>query len=228
MSALWIWAAGALGAYFLGSIPFGLLIGLARGVDIRQHGSRNIGATNAGRVLGRRWGVLCFALDVAKGLVPVLTVGWLTGALAASHGGRLAPLDALPWLAIVACAIGGHMFSVFLRFKGGKGVATGFGALLGLWPVLTLAALIALGVWIICIRATRIVSISSIAAASSLPVSTLLLALARSIRPGTTLALTLSLALLAALVIWKHRANIARLRAGTEPRVGAPRATQAR
>ena len=127
-------------AFLCGSIPFGMLIARARGIDIRAHGSGNIGATNVGRVLGRTWGVAVFALDVCKGLAPVLVAGAALGTL----GHIAAPArDAWLVLATAAAAILGHVFCPWLRFKGGKGVATSLGALAGVFPVLTIAVALA-------------------------------------------------------------------------------------
>lgn len=219
------WSVAILGAYLLGSVPFGFLIGRFRGIDIRQLGSRNIGATNVGRVLGRRWGMLCFALDVLKGALAVLLAGWWTGALSDPAPGAT---RAWLWLAVAGAVIAGHMFTIFLNFRGGKGVATGFGALLAMWPHLTAPALIALFIWIATLRATRYVSVSSILAAIILPLTVALQALARAQGPALdrlagAAPFLLATSALAALVIWKHRANIARLRAGTEPKVGRAR-----
>ena len=132
MSAATTIAFLALGAYLLGSVPFGLLIGKAKGVDLRAHGSGNIGATNAMRVLGKPLGIACFALDVAKGAIPTA----IAGALIVPESGLDAP-TAFAWVAIGVCAVIGHMFSIFLRFSGGKGVATGFGILLAIFPYVT-------------------------------------------------------------------------------------------
>lgn len=219
-----LWVVSILAAYLVGSVPFGLLIGLARGVDIREHGSRNIGATNVARVLGRRWGFLCFALDVLKGAAPVAIAGGLTGAI---WRDPLGAAEAWLWIAVAVAAVVGHMHSVFLRFRGGKGVATGLGALLGMWGVLTWPALIALAVWLVVLRWTRYVSVSSCVAAATIPLSVAVLGIAAAHGGLSTgeavldrwpfLVLTTALA---GLVIWKHRANFARLRAGTEPKVG--------
>lgn len=223
MTGPWPWIIACLGAYLAGSIPFGLLIGLSKGVDIRTKGSGNIGATNLGRVLGRRWGTLGFVLDVLKGVLPVLLAGWWLGLLGEASP---APGRAWGWMAIAACAILGHMFSVFLRFKGGKGVATGLGAMLGLWPHLTIPGALAGVVWIVSMKVCRIVSLSSCIAALSLPVWVLALRALWSATFDPNLAFApvwpfvVGAALLSALVIYRHRANIARLRAGTEPRVG--------
>ncbi len=216
------WIPWWIAAYLLGSLPFGLLIGLLQGVDIRHHGSGNIGATNAWRVLGKKSGALSFILDFLKGLAPTLAAGLATGAIA---NPAISAPTAWAWLAVPALAILGHMFSIFLRFKGGKGVATGFGALLAVVPWLTLPALIALATWLLALRAWKTVSLASCLAALSLPISLPLLALAASrlgpwsltsVWPFEVVAI-----LLAALVLLKHRSNIARLRAGTEPTVGA-------
>lgn len=220
------WILCLLLAYLCGSIPFGLLIGLARGVDIRQHGSKNIGATNAGRVLGRRWGFIAFALDVAKGAAPVLVAGWLLGFLGRAD---LEHAEALRWLAIAAAGVLGHMHSLFLRFKGGKGVATGFGVMAGMWGSLTIPAALALVIWVIVVRLTRFVSVASCIAAASIPLTVLAFAIARKGSAGVHAALPFLIitTLLASAVVWKHRANLARLRQGTEPRIalfsGRPR-----
>ena len=219
MSA-WPWIIAPLAGFASGSIPFGLLIGRLKGVDVREHGSRNIGATNVGRVLGRPLGMICFVLDALKGVLPVLVAGALSAdqLTDAQRTGLLMPLTGV-------AAILGHIYSPWVSFKGGKGVATSFGALLAMWPLMTFPALGALGVWILVVKATRYVSLASMVAALALPV--LLLVRARA-WPGSPpmptaefLPLLIAVALLAALVIWKHRANIARLRAGTELRVGA-------
>jgi len=233
-----IWIGGAVAAYLTGSIPFGLLISRARGVDIRQRGSGNIGATNVGRVLGARYGLACFVLDVLKGLAPVIATGALAGALGAW---RLPASSLALWYAVAAAAVLGHMFPVWLRFKGGKGIATGFGALAGMWPLMSIPALAALAIWLFAVRITRYVGISSCIAALVLPVLAAATALlgpsGRSEPVPATLgwawpSVVLS-ALLAAVVVWKHRGNIARTIAGTEPRAsllgsGAPSESDSR
>ena len=124
-------AAAIVVAYLLGSVPFAFLIAWAHGKDLRTIGSGNIGATNLARAVGRTWGYTCFALDVLKGLAPVAIVGAVVGV--PESPGRLSL-----WLLVGAAAILGHVFPVYLRFKGGKGVATSFGVALGLWPYFTL------------------------------------------------------------------------------------------
>jgi len=195
------------GAYLLGAIPFGLVVGRAfRGIDIREHGSRNLGATNAGRVLGPGWGVLVFALDFLKGLVPVLVAGALFGR------GSLVPLAA------AAAAVLGHVFPVWLGFRGGKGAAAGLGACFALAP---LAAGVALGVFAATLALSRYVSLGSILAALALPPAFWLTEPERARENGGAVLLTL--ALLSLLVIVRHRSNIARLVHGTENRFGSRR-----
>lgn len=215
------WWPWWLGAYFVGSIPIGFLLARAKGVDIRKHGSGNIGATNVWRVLGPRIGALCFALDVLKGLGPVLGAGFANTVLKSTPP----PNIALCWMAVAAAAILGHMFPVWLKFKGGKGVATGFGALLGVWPIMTAAAAGALLVWLLSAKITKYVGISSCFAAASMPLWVLLAGwrltglagspLLHTLWPYLTVAI-----LLALIVIFKHRSNIRRTLNGTERRIG--------
>ena len=220
------WSVAILVSYLIGAIPFGLLIGLARGIDVRAHGSGNIGATNVRRVVGKKWGNLAFALDVAKGAGPVIAFGAWLGLLGAP---ALPSTRALAFIGIAVATILGHMFPVYLRFKGGKGVATGLGSLAALWPHVTLAALIALATWISVLKATRYVSIASCAAAGALPVGVLMLALMGWPALDSTLGARLGVAwpfiavtgALAVLVIWKHRGNLARIRVGAEPKIGS-------
>lgn len=204
-------------AFLCGSVPFGLILAKRRGVDIRKHGSGNIGATNVWRVLGPRVGVPCFVLDVLKGLVPVLAAGLAAGLVG---GAAIASRDAWLWMAVVVAAIAGHMFTPFAGFKGGKGVATGLGATLGAWPVLTVPALVALVAWIVAVKLWRMVSVASCLAALVLPAMVLGWGLWR----GRTLAeLTPFAAVTGAmglLVIWRHRSNLGRVWAGTERRIG--------
>jgi len=218
----WVtWSIAVLVAYVAGSIPFGLMLGLARGVDIREHGSGNIGATNTMRVLGRRLGLAAFALDVAKGAIPVLIWGFI---ISAASRPDLPALEALKWLLVGVATVAGHMYPVFLRFKGGKGVATGFGMFLGFWPWVTPAAVVALLVWVAALLVTRFVSVASIAAATALPLGILAFALSPWPKQTTLVGawpFALVGVLISALVIYKHRSNIARLKAGTEPRTRA-------
>lgn len=223
------WVALIIGAYALGSVPFGVLLGRLKGVDIRDHGSRNIGATNVARVLGRRLGLLCFGLDVAKGAVPVAVAGVLHGFFKRRDIADFSGVELWLWLAVACAAIVGHMSSMFLGFRGGKGVASGFGAMLVMWPVLTLPALGAMIVWYVALRVWRYVSLASMLGALSLPLWYLLTATPNEVfeqpfaETWTRLvALSpplIATCLLAAVIVYRHRANIGRLRRGEEPRV---------
>jgi glycerol-3-phosphate acyltransferase PlsY len=225
------WLLCILGAYLIGSIPFGVIIARTRGIDIREHGSRNIGATNVGRVLGRKWGALCFVLDVLKGAAPVLITGIVHDVLG-RHPAVLTAGQMWWWMGVAAAAVLGHMHSLFLGFTGGKGVATGFGTIVAMWQVLTWPALAAIVIWYFTLRVSRYVSLSSMLAALSLPVTYLLTVIPPHAQDQ---ALTLTMSqmrhaappfigtlAIALLVVWKHRSNIARLRRGKEPKVGRP------
>ena len=222
----WVtWIACIVGAYVVGSIPFGVIIGRARGVDIREHGSRNVGATNVGRVLGRKLGMLCFLLDVAKGVGPVLAAGFMTGVINRQPvPGELTPPEMWWWLAVAVATVIGHVSSIFLRFTGGKGVATGFGAMLAMWPLLTFPALGAMAVWYATLRFTRYVSVSSMLGAISLPVWYAIRVIpptGNDVLPALTHASPplVVTTLLAAFVVWRHRTNVARIRRGEEPKI---------
>lgn len=217
------WLPFIVAAYVLGSIPFGVLLARTRGIDIRQHGSGNIGATNVWRVLGRPLGLTCFALDMAKGAVPVLVAGAWHQDLG-YPASEIAPIDMWLWLAVAGAALTGHMASVFLKFKGGKGVATAFGALLAIWPTLGIPALGALAVWILCMLTTRVVSVASMLAALSLPLAVVGLMMwhqesvtTQTFSSSQTPPLVVA-TMVALLVIIRHRTNIKRLLQGGEHR----------
>jgi len=207
-------------AFFAGSIPFSLIIGKLKGVDIRTVGSGNVGATNLGRALGRKFFFFGFFADMLKGLLPVLLAGFALGTIAHWE----APLDRTwIWLACVVAATLGHIFSPWIGFKGGKGVATGFGGLLGVFPMLTFAGGGALMVFLLCFAIWRRISVGSIAGAMSVCLWVLLLAFRSdgwkvgSLLKGSSaiyFGVTLGIGLL---VVFTHRANIKRLLAGTEP-----------
>jgi glycerol-3-phosphate acyltransferase PlsY len=203
-------AAWVVGAYLAGSIPFGWLIGKARGVDIRQLGSKNIGATNCGRVCGWPYGIVAFVLDVAKGYGPgAAAVAFLPDMIAFSDEPR-------HWLAVVLVAaqpIIGHLFPVWLGFKGGKAVATSLGVLLSL-PMLRWVALAAFGVWIVVTGLTKYVSVGSTVAA--LAFMGIYLWVDRDNAWGDYLAVTVFVFHVVGLVIIRHRSNYARLMKGTE------------
>jgi glycerol-3-phosphate acyltransferase PlsY len=185
-------------AYLLGSIPSGFVLGKLSGVDVRQVGSGNVGATNVARAVGKRQGVLTLLADALKGMAPV------------AIGLRLQlPPEALA--AVASAAFLGHLYPVFLRFSGGKGVATGLGALLIIAP---LATILLVGVFLAVVLSTRLVSLSSIIAAALAPLALWLFS-----QPP---AIVWMGAFLAAMIVWRHRGNIKRLLAGTEPRFNAP------
>jgi glycerol-3-phosphate acyltransferase PlsY len=210
-------------AYLIGSVPFGYIIGRCKGVNLCEAGSGNIGATNVGRVLGRKCGCLCFALDVLKGLLPVLAAG-----LMIRRAGEDVPsvYHQAAWLAVAMGTILGHVFTLYLRFRGGKGVATSLGVLLGVFPYFTWPGLIALIVWAGVLAIWRYVSLASIVAAASFPALFACVALARSWPLGRLWPLLAFAAVMAALVIVRHLSNISRLLRGTESRVGRPKAGQ--
>jgi glycerol-3-phosphate acyltransferase PlsY len=192
---LWLVAS-----YFVGAIPTSYLAGrLFRGIDLREHGSKNLGATNVYRTLGWRYAIPVGLVDVAKGVVPVLV---------------FAPQVSDSQLFALACGIAailGHVFSIFLRFRGGKGVATAAGVMLGLTPLALGVSTVA---WLVVLTLSGYVSLASIAAAAVFPVAVYLLE-----RPDRPEILWVD-ALVAAAIIWLHRANIRRLLNGTESRFG--------
>ena len=188
-----------LAAYLMGSIPNGLLLARLKGVDLQKVGSGNIGATNVFRCVGKGWGVLAFVLDAVKGFVPAFFFPRLL---------ETAP----PWLGL-ACgvaAVAGHNWPVWLKFKGGKGVSTSAGMLLGIAPA---SVGIGFATFALAVAVTRIVSLGSILAAVAVPAAYLAMnGTDNPLLAGALVAMGL-------LVIVKHRANIARLLAGTEPRI---------
>ena len=214
-----IFALAVAAAYLLGSIPFGLLIAKAHGKDLRSIGSGNIGATNVARALGRKWAYFCFALDVLKGLVPMLAVLLLLRPLSASSQAEKV-IRLWLWLAVGCAAILGHIFPVYLKFKGGKGVATSFGVALGVWPYYTIAAAFAGAVWVAVVLTWRYVSLASIAAAVTFP---LVLIAAILLTPAWSFAalwpLLLAAIAIPLMVIIRHRENVKRLLAGTESKI---------
>jgi len=209
------WVVAVIGAYLLGSVPFAYILARAHGKDIRTIGSGNIGATNLARAIGSRWGYICFALDMLKGLIPMVLTRMFLVPVWQDAGQAL-----LLWLVVGAAAVVGHVFPVFLGFRGGKGVATSFGVAIGLWPYYTVCAVMAFVIWAIVLLTWRYVSLASIVAASSFPV---LLLLAIAILPGWELRYLWPIVVLAAaiavLVVILHRANIRRLVSGTEHKV---------
>jgi len=181
--------------YLLGSLPFGYWAGRLRGIDLRLAGSGNTGATNVMRVLGLKIGVLVMALDIGKGVAAVLIA-------------RSVSDNELVWVLAAAAAVVGHMYPLFLGFKGGKGVAVGAGTMLALVPWMGVAAFV---LWLCISLATRYVSIGSVVTAIAYPAAAFL-----TDQPWPVRLFALGTG---AWVIWRHRGNIARLRAGTEHRL---------
>ncbi len=197
-------------AYFCGSLPFGYWAGKLNGIDIREHGSKNIGATNVLRVLGKKVGIPVFVLDITKGAVPTMFAEWW----ATNRCGADPSTASLVAVLCAAAAVLGHTFTFWLRFKGGKGVATTAGSLLGLAP---LALVIGLAAWIITFLISRYVALASIVAAIVLPIAIAVLMISR----GTYNYVLLGFGIvMGVLVIVRHRSNIARMLAGTENRFG--------
>jgi acyl-phosphate glycerol 3-phosphate acyltransferase len=205
-------AVAVLAAYLIGAIPFGLLIARAvKGIDIRTVGSGNLGATNVGRVLGRRYFFIVLALDLAKGLLPTIGLPWLVGRLAG-----VVPVD-LPVLVALA-AILGHTFPVYLKFRGGKGVATSLGVVLALDPASCAVAVLVFGVVLV---TSRYMSLASLMGGVGFTVAHFVMHPEPLSREQIAMSL-FSVAVVALLVV-RHRSNIARIRAGTENRVNLGR-----
>jgi len=215
MNAFFVWIGGLLAAYLWGSIPYGFLIARAKGVDIRTVGSRNIGATNVFRCVGKGPGLLTFALDLFKGFCGAK----LLPALLSQLAGSTVNSDLAFQLACGAATVIGHNWTCFLGFRGGKGIASSLGLLIGLAPA---GAGIAGIVWLVVFLAARFVSLASIVAAASLGVSTWWL-----YYPQKPAWFSLALTALAGLAILKHRANIGRLLNGTESRFSFSKKTTA-
>ncbi|MCX6957019.1 MAG: glycerol-3-phosphate 1-O-acyltransferase PlsY [Verrucomicrobiae bacterium] len=207
------WVLLAVGAYFVGSFPAGYLMGRCRGIDIRQHGSGNVGATNVVRVLGKKWGGIVFAIDFLKGWLPViLATRW-------SEAVHINPHSA-PGAVAALMALLGHSFPFWLGFRGGKGISTSAGIIVGLFPG---AFPFCIGSWLIVFFATGYVSLGSLVGASMLPLTVAVFYFMgpRYDWPSWMRADWLSLLvafLMATVVIWRHRSNIDRLLAGTEAR----------
>jgi glycerol-3-phosphate acyltransferase PlsY len=209
----------ALAAYLLGSIPTGFLAAKVRGIDIRAVGSGNIGATNAMRVLGKPTGMAVLLMDALKGWIACILGAYICAYFAPTFAVLSSNTDAstelsvpLERLAIIAgiCAVLGHNYTCWLKFKGGKGIATTAGVYLALAPWAVLVALI---VFILAVLLTRYVSVGSISAAAALPATVWIMS------PGNLLLGIVTTAL-GALAIYKHKSNIQRLMAGTENRLG--------
>lgn len=204
------YVATALTAYFVGSIPTGYLVARARGLDIRSVGSGNIGATNVFRILGKPAGISVLLVDALKGYVGC---AFVPGLLSQFFGAFPAPRSSMQEYAQIVGGFGaifGHNYTVWLKFKGGKGVATSAGVLAAILP---LTCLTAIALWIVFVAGTRYVSIGSLVAAASLPFAAWLY---RESHRMIAVA-----AVMGALAIYKHKANIQRLFNGTENRIGS-------
>ena len=206
----------ALGAYLLGSVPFGFLVAKVKGIDIRNVGSGNIGATNAMRVLGKPAGIFVLIMDALKGYLACGVLPALIFNLLAPHGPsaffQSEPVELQTRLTVLAgiCAVLGHNYTCWLKFKGGKGIATSAGVYLALAPWAVLVALI---VFIMALLLTKYVSVGSMAAAAALSITVWIMT-------PHNLLLALVTTALAAMAIYKHKSNIQRLIAGTENRLG--------
>ena len=200
-------------AYLLGSVPFGLLVGLAKGVDPRTQGSGNIGATNVARLLGGEYFGIVFTLDMLKSFVPMMVASFIVGRAPGEPDWHIYFL----WLLVGFAAVIGHMFPVFLKFKGGKGVATSAGLILGLYPYYTIPALCSIGIWILIFWIWRIVSLASIVGTMTFPPLYVIFALLwREPVFEDRTPLLIFAVVTASLIVFRHRGNIRRLRDGTE------------
>lgn len=233
-----VFIIGPLLGYLLCSIPFALVIGLSHGVDIRTVGSKNIGATNLGRTLGSRYFMHAFLLDAGKGLLPVLLVSLLAQAWNGNWGESYTHIlggdgqGVAAWTPLLTAVVGvfGHMHSIYLKFKGGKGVATTFGVILGFWPIFTLAGLAGATVFLLVFLGWRYISLSSIVGSATLPFFVIFFGhnknpyVSSMYHEWSELAPILGVAIgLALMIAWKHRSNISRLLAGTELKAGKKR-----
>lgn len=191
------WVALLLAAYLLGSVPYGYIVGRIRGLDVRQHGSGNIGASNVMRLLGVPAGILVLLLDASKGYLGVAMM-------------RMAGFD-MPELLLLAglCAVVGHTWSVFLRFRGGRGVASSLGVVIALAPTVAGIAFLS---WVIVLVLTRYISLASVIAGAVLPIAMILLK-----QPGVYI---LGGFVIFILDVYRHVPNFRRLMAGTEPKIG--------
>lgn len=190
--------------YFIGAIPFGYLIGkIFKKIDIRNHGSHNIGATNVFRVAGKKYGIICFILDILKGFIPVILISQF-------YHVQFESFLSVIGLKIIlgAAAVCGHIWPLYLKFKGGKGVATTFGVFLAIDPV---SVLISFGIWLIFTVIFRIISLSSIIAAVSLPFIQAF--------NGKSWYVVLFTAVMVTIIVFRHKKNIGRLMQGIENKI---------
>lgn len=199
-------------AYLIGSVPFGYLAGRLNGLDLREHGSCNIGATNAVRVLGKKWGIPVFICDFLKGYLPLLYMKMYLGGDATQFSAE----DMGWFLGVMFALVLGHTFTCFLHFKGGKGVATTGGCLFAVSPLM---GGVALACWVLMMLLTRYVSLSSMFAGVGMMCTAVYVFCCRDDSMSTADAMVLGLlGFIFVLVVWKHRTNIVRLCKGTEPK----------
>lgn len=207
------WIMLIVAAYLLGSLPFGLLIAKSHGKDLRAIGSGNIGATNTGRVLGEKWGAICLVFDCMKGFLPTFLASSLVSTPPAASQLWL-------WLGVGCAAVIGHIFPVYLKFKGGKGVATSMGMVLGLFPYYTIAGIGSVVIWIAMVFVWRYVSLASIIATTLFPVFLVAaIAINKEWCFGALWPLLIIALLMPMLVIIRHAENIKRLLDGSEMKV---------
>ena len=195
--------------YLFGSIPWGFIIGKAKGIDIRKNGSCNIGATNVTRTIGKPWGIFCFALDFLKGFLPVICVKTFIPSLLNIPNNLLGATIII----VVLATILGHIFPIYLKFKGGKGVATGTGALIAITPPAIICGLI---IWIIIFKTSRYVSLASMVAAIAVAILTISFSIINFYK--VPVSLQYFVAFMTLFAIYKHSSNIKRLLNGTENR----------
>lgn len=208
-----------IAGYITGAIPFGPVIASFHKMDLRKHGSGNVGATNVGRVFGRKWGYLCFLLDVAKGFVPVFFVG-----LFLDHSCfHISFAQQVSWLLVAFGCILGHVFSFWLKFKGGKGVATSLGVVLGIFPYFTWAGLTAFALWIFVTGLFRYVSLGSIIASLCfVPLLLIYNWFCYKLSPIEIIPFMGFSLIMSALIIYLHKGNVKRLLAGNENKIKLP------
>ena len=199
--------------YFIGATPFAYIIAKMHGINLSKVGSGNIGATNLSRACGKKWSYPCFLLDVCKGLIPMLIASTLVS-------DNPSVKEYWLWLAVGCMAIIGHVFPIYLKFKGGKGVATSLGVVLGLWPFYTIPGLICFAIWCILVLTFKYVSLASCVVAGLFPI---ILATGIAISPklhfSNLYPLVIFAAIMGSLVIFLHRTNLNRLTKGNENKV---------
>ena len=202
-----------IAAYLVGSIPFAMIIAKAYGKDLRKIGSGNIGATNLSRAVGKKWAYCCFLLDTTKGLVPMIVASQIISSPPTTT-------ELLLSLVVGCAAIAGHIFPIYIKFKGGKGVATSFGVAMGLWPYYTICALIAMTCWISAVFIWRFISLASIIAALAFPIAlTIITIFNKTWQFNNLWPLFIAAIAIPLMVIIKHRENVIRIIKGNEHKV---------